>query len=53
MQSNNRLNYDIPRDLVPQVLFLAAAAGMPPRLWLRKKIEALVEAESTVKVSKF
>ena len=52
MQSN-RLNYDVPKHLVPQILFLAAAAGMPPRLWLRKKLQALVDAESTVKVRKF
>lgn len=37
-----RLNFDVPRALVPQVLVLAGMAGQEPSYWIRKQIENAV-----------
>lgn len=47
-----RLNYDIPRHLVPYVEMLAKAAGKTPRAWLREKFQALVDSELKITVDR-
>ena len=40
--SNKRLNFDVPRSLVPHVRNLADMEGQEPAYWLRKLIERAV-----------
>lgn len=44
-----RLNYDIPRHLVPYVEMLAKAEGKEPRKWLRDEFQSLIDSKLKVK----
>ena len=45
MSNNKRLNFDVPKSLVPHVRNLADMEGQTPAYWLRKKLERVVSEE--------
>ncbi len=52
MSNNKRLNFDVPRSLVPRVRNLADMEGQEPAYWLRKKLERVVSEEEQKMIGK-
>lgn len=49
MKKPPRLNFDIPRELVNEVRYVANCKGLEPSQWLRKMVEkAITEAHKEI-----